>query len=259
MSLTHLEKSSDKNWFDTTSKISHFLINELAILRDINNHFQQMLPSLFKAYELALEHKLINDEIPIKLLRHYQEDENSNFEMQIHTILQTIKEIHRLSHLITKQKLSKEPVNASHCIEKVLKNFSNEHQWIKLSEKDDFNISFSTFFIESALNCLLHFAISHFKTSTSHQLVDIRLKKGQEISNISVIINSPIIQTTSCRYLLENYLIITAQETLPGIPFCQLALTYVDSCIAYEIKEAQSLELIISIANQNLNFFSNIS
>ena len=63
------------------NKIEHDAFNKLATIRMTNKSLQEIIPILFKAYQIALEHKLIENEIhpnintqhyPLKILSQVQ-------------------------------------------------------------------------------------------------------------------------------------------------------------------------------------------
>ena len=68
-------------WLQLIDKISHIFINKLAVLRKKHTFLIKVIPSLLKGYHLAIEHKLMESEIPEPLLEN------------IHTIINLEQEI----------------------------------------------------------------------------------------------------------------------------------------------------------------------
>lgn len=249
MTMQNLEPRTDLNWLGVIKKITHFFITQLALLRGKNQDLQKILPSLFKAYQIALEHKLVEADIEERLITFYQNPQKSDMSSQIEPMFQVLNSISSLCGQVCTQKTTPTTTSVAECITHALLTYpfeKNQREMIDFKPENDFEIQFSPRFIEETLIALLNFALNNIQDNTGSNITIYFTNKDNAYS-IHFKINSSDVTKYPHKYLLENYLNIDPDKTLPGIPFCQLALTYVNGNISCEIRNGDYLDLIITI------------
>lgn len=249
MPTLNMEPRSELNWLGVIKKVTHFFITQLALLRGKNQDLQKILPSLFKAYQIALEHNLIEREIEERLMTYYQDPKKSDMSSQIEPMFQVLNNVTSLCEKVCKQKSEQVATSVANCVTQTLQSYrfeKTQREMIHFNPDNDFEIQFSPKFIQETLVALLNFALHNIQDKTGCN-VEIYFTNDDNASSIHFKINASDITKYPYKYLLENYLNISSIETLPGIPFCHLALTYVNASISCDIKNDAYLDVILTI------------
>ncbi len=245
--------SSDSNflqksfacWQQLIDKISHIFVNKLAVLRKKHIFLHKIIPSLLKGYYLAIEHKLMEPEIPGPLLEN------------IHTIINLEEEIVPVFNVLDSvgSFCSQLSINNTHqsfsiinCVTETLSTYefkNNDRNCVQLNEDTDFDCPMPVFFIKTTLTTLLNFAFDNFKDFLEKS-VHIWLENHNNIGALHFKIISKKAQKNYDHWL-QNSLDVCADKVSPGINLCRLALLQHNSDISYRATSDQSLEIIITM------------
>lgn len=232
-------------WLKLMNKMSHFFINKLAILKKKHIFLRRIMPSLLKSYHLAIEHKLMEPEIPQPLLEN------------INTIINLEEEFapaFKVVDLVTSfcSQLSQNNINSSFSMKKIVTEILSTYQFknndrnsIQFNENNDFDCFVPEFFIKTTLTTLLRFTFSHFKELTENS-VSIRIDSRDDKHSLHIKIIS---KDTEGNYdhWFQNSLDVSPGEVGSGLNLCRLGLLYYNGDITYQATTGQSLEIIISL------------
>lgn len=239
-----LQKSS-ACWLQLIDKVSHIFINKLAILRKKHTFLHKVIPSLIKGYHLAIEHKLMEDEIPKPLLENIHAIINLEEEIvPVFNILDSIGSFcNQLSINNTNQSFS-----IKNCVTDTLRTYEfekDDRNYIQLNEDIDFDCYMPEFVIKTTIVTLLNFAFCNLR-----DLSDKNVHIWLENYNNSGALHFKIISKDAQKnygYWLQNSLDISVDNVNPGINLCRLALIQYNGDITYQVTSGQSLEIIIEI------------
>lgn len=103
-----------KCWSKLMNKIEHDAFNKLATIRMTNKSLQEIIPILFKAYQIALEHKLIENEIHPNDITDYKDNNASDME----SVLVPLFDFYDAVHAFIKEIVT--PINTQHYQPKIL-------------------------------------------------------------------------------------------------------------------------------------------
>lgn len=232
-------------WLQLIDKISHIFINKLAVLRKKHAFLHKVIPSLLKGYHLAIEHKLMEPEIPKPLLEN------------IHTIINLEEEIVPVFNVldVVGSFCSQLSINNTHqafsirnCVTETLSSCEfkkNDRNYFQLNEDTDFDCSIPEFFIKMTLITLLNFAFSNFR-DLSEKAVHIWFENHNNSGTLHFKIISKDTQKNYDHWF-QNSLDISFDKLIPGINLCRLALLQHNGNITYQVTPGQSLEIIMAI------------
>ena len=231
-------------WQGIIEKISHSFVNKLSPLNIKHTLLQGMMPSLLKAYQLAVTNNLIAAEIDQRQLDAIASITN----IAVHTepMFNLLQALCALCDNMMPNK-NTEPSSAKDCIEQLLNTYpfkENERDILQIQIDNDFKFNFPKLFLESSLREFLNIA---FNNMDELELKRINLYFGQQGHHhtIHFTIVSKAIQAHTNRLFLENYLAEQTNNIVPGIQFCRLALLYRGGNIMYQLNEGNSLEFTI--------------
>ena len=234
---------SAKSWRKIIDKIFHLFGSKLLGLTSIDILLKKTLPSLLKGYKLAVEHKLINDEIHPKLLESISQ---ANIEACVHPMLETIDNVLSMCKALSNPDKVVTDLSAKQLIENNISTFEfkdNTRNLIDFNTTHDFNIHLPDMFLNALIWQLLSFAQNNFKNPV--EKVGILFSKQNDTQNaIHFKITSSEIKL-NYDYFLNNTLTQIQEKFSPGIEFCRLALLYAGGNILYDVKEGESIEFII--------------
>lgn len=232
-------------WLYLIDKMSHFFINKLATLKKKHIFLHRVMPSLIKSYHLAIEHKLMEPEIPEPLL------ENINTIINLEEeFAPALKVVDLVSSFCSQ--LSQNNINSSISMKKIVTEIlstyefkNNDRNCIQFNENNDFDCLVPEFFIKTTLTTLLRFIFSHFKELTENSF-SIRIDNRDDKHSLHIKIIS---KDTEGNYdhWFQNSLNVSPGEVSSGINLCRLGLLYYNGDITYQATTGQSLEIIISI------------
>jgi len=246
------EKSDDlKKIHDATrsfekifDKIEHVSINKLSTMRSINQTIEDILPVLLKAYQLALEKKIIEGEIDfieekLSLI--------SDLGATVESMFQLFDTIYSFRQELFKKQPADKPVYAGAVVEKILNSYSfkdNNRSLVVFDSKNDFSISCSELFLNSALLDILDFVFESFHEEAP-QKMEIYFSQQNNMNSIHFKINISVSENEFERFF-SNSLTIIDNKIRPGINFSRLALLNIGGDIVCQL-EANHLEITVSI------------
>ena len=246
------EKSDDlKKIHDATrsfekifDKIEHVSINKLSTMRSINQTIEDILPVLLKAYQLALEKKIIEGEIDF-----IEEKLNliSDLGATIESMFQLFDTIYSFRQELFKKQPADKPVYAGAVVEKILNSYSfkdNNRSLVVFDSKNDFSISCSVLFLNSALLDILDFVFESFHEEAP-QKMEIYFSQQNNMNSIHFKINISVSDNEFDRFF-NNSLTVIGNKIRPGINFSRLALLNIGGDIIHQL-ETNHLEITILI------------
>ena len=225
-------------------KIEHVSINKLSIIRSINEAIENILPGLLKAYQIALEQKLIAGEIDfieekISLI--------SDLGATVASMFQLFDTVYSFRQELFKKQPADKPLYAGAVVEQSLNSYNfkdNNRSLIVFDSKNDFSISCSELFLNSALLDILDFVFESFH-ETAPQKMQIYFSQQNNMNSIHFKINIPISENEFERFF-SNSLTIIGGKVRPGINFSRLALLNVGGDIVHQL-EKNHLDITVLI------------
>ena len=234
---------SAKSWQKIIDKVFHLFGTKLLGITSTDILLKKTLPNLLKGYELAVQHKLIEDEVHPQLLESLSK---TNIEACINPMLETMDGVLSMCKALSNPDKSAIDISAKQLIESNLNAFAFENNTRSLIEFDsnhDFNIHLPALFLNAILSQMLNFSQNNINDSTKK--ISIHFSKQNDTQNaIHFKITSPEIQKNYAQFL-NNTLSQIQEKLVPGIEFCRLALLYNSGNIIYNIRESESVEFII--------------
>lgn len=225
-------------------KIEHVSINKLSTMRSINQTIEDILPVLLKAYQLALEKKIIEGEIDfieekLSLI--------SDLGATVESMFQLFDTIYSFRQELFKKQPADKPVYAGAVVEKILNSYSfkdNNRSLVVFDSKNDFSISCSVLFLNSALLDILDFVFESFHEEAP-QKMEIYFSQQNNMNSIHFKINISVSDNEFERFF-SNSLTIIDNKIRPGINFSRLALLNIGGDIVHHL-ETNHLEITILI------------
>lgn len=224
--------------------IEHISFNKLSTMRSINQSIEDTLPVLLKAYQIALEQKLIEGEID------FIEDKVSlisDLGTTVESMFQLFDTIYSFRQELFKKQPTDKPVYASAIVEGLLKSYSfkdDNRSLVAFDSNNDFSISCSELFLNSALLDVLDFVFESFH-ETAPQKMEISFSKQNNTHLIHFRINISVSKSEFDRFF-NNSLTPMGNKIRPGINFSRLALLNIGGDIVHQL-ETNHLEITILI------------
>lgn len=234
---------SAKSWRKIIDKVFHVFGSKLLGLTSIDILLKKTLPSLLKGYKLAVEHKLINDEIHPKLLESISQ---ANIEACVHPMLETIDNVLSMCKALSNPDKVVTDFSAKQLIENNVSAFEfkdGARNLIEFNMTHDFNIHLPDMFLNALFSQLLYFSHNNFKKSV--EKISIYFSKQNNTQNTIHFKITSSETKSNYNHFLNNTLTQIQEKFVPGIEFCRLALLYAGGNIIYDIKEGESIEFII--------------
>lgn len=245
LSNTNLLQKTLTCWLKLIHKMSHFFINKFAVLKKKHIFLHKVMPSLLKGYHLALEHKLMEPELPQPFLEN------------INTIINLEEEFApalKIVDLVTSfcSQLSNSNTNSSFsmksCVTEILDTYefkNNSRNCVQFNENNDFDCFVPEFFIKTTVTSFLCFIFDHFKELTEKS-ISIWMDKHDIEHSLQIKITSKDTQDNYDHWF-QNSLNVSSGEVSAGINLCCLGLLYYKGNITYQATAGQSLEIMISV------------
>lgn len=234
---------SAKSWQKIIDKVFHLFGTKLLGITSTDILLKKTLPNLLRGYALAVQHKLIEDEVHPQLLESLSK---ANIEDCINPMLEAMDNVLSMCKSLSNPEKNATNLSAKQLIENNLSTFEfkgNTRSLIEFDSNHDFNIHLPDIFLNAFLSQLLGFVQNNFKSSVKK--INIHFSKENDTQNsMHFKIISPETQKNYGQFL-NNTLTQTQEKFVPGIEFCRLALLYNGGNIIYDIREGESIEFII--------------
>jgi len=239
-------------WSSMINRLVHDLSNSVVNVTAAGDFLTEILPHLIKGYRLALEHNLMEPEIPEKILRHAKAhpnfclDEISKEMLDLLSILRPYN-----NNLLLKEKM--QIFSAKNVITEFLENYafknSKDEELIKTDLAYDFQLIINKFFIDQFLYRILDIIyetkinfdeIEKQPVSELHR-ISFRLLEDDNY-NIILIKDSQPMSENKITTLLNSFFVLREGKILPDIGYCRLALLQLGGDLIFNSSDNKFVE-----------------
>lgn len=251
---TDVIQDYSKCWSKLMSKIEHDVFNKLATIRMTNKSLQEILPILFKAYQIALENKLIENEIHPNDIRDYRDNNASNMESvlvplfgfydTLHAFIKEIVNTHKYPTLSAKDSLTS-AINTypfkNNCRNNV--TFNAEH---------DFSFSFSDLFTKALFKTCFDIAFDTLNNGCAgksnnpeNTKIEINFSNDAQVNSIGILITNTSIAEND-KNCMDSSLVVESDTISPSLNLCRLALINIGGNLDCQITPGKEMKFMIS-------------
>ncbi len=237
-------------WSHMEDCTAHHVKSTLAAMRMTGLSLERVLPSLIKAYRLAVEHQLITADIDERRLP--LESLEKGFVPDISKEISRLMEFLALSHQYNQKLFSDSTdikvLSAKACIDQVLTNYSfatdKEKSLIKVECEHDFNFKSSPIFIELLIK---HLVENAFYYINDVEKGDIRIwTEIQEDFNIIHVKDTGTgMSPDALERVFSHYYSKRNNVTIPGLGYCRLAILHLGGDVECHSVKGEYTEFLI--------------
>lgn len=243
-----------KCWSKLMSKIEHDVFNKLATIRMTNKSLQEILPILFKAYQIALENKLIENEIHPNDITDYRDNNASDMESVLvplfgfydatHVFIKEIVNTHKYPTLSAKGSVTS-AIDAY-----PFKNNCRSH--VTLNAENDFSFSFSDLFTKALFKTCFDIAFDSLNngcagksSNPENTKIDIRFSNDAQVNTICILITNASI-TDNDKNCMDSSLVVENNTISPSLNLFRLALMNIGGGLDCQITPGKQMQFMIS-------------
>ena len=243
-----------KCWSKLMNKIEHDAFNKLATIRMTNKSLQEIIPILFKAYQIALEHNIIENEIHPNDIIDYKDNNASDMESVLVPLFDFYDAVHAfIKEIVTPHKYP--TLSAKDSVTSAIDTYpfkNNCRNNVTLNAEHDFSFSFSDLFMKALFKTCFDIAFDTLNNGCAgksnnpeNTKIEINFSNDTQVNTICILITNVSI-TENDKNCMDSSLVVENNAISPSLNLCRLALINIGGALDCQITPGKEMKFMIS-------------